>query len=277
MLLGPNQVAVVTGAASGIGRAVSSALAARGLMVLMLDVEQDSLDVAAADIRSTTGAVVDALQLDVTDGTRFEEVRDHVLDHWGRVDLLCSIAGVIGPRMPTWEQRPQDWRWVLDVNLGGVINALNAFLPTMVSAGRGHVLAVSSIAGLAPVTNGGNAPYAASKYAVLGLLETLQVELVANAIDIGVTVVCPGPVDTRIRDAERNRPSPLAVPDRPSAVLGAFDNTTPSLSPEHVAARVLDAIEQDRLLLVPSPGPTDHARARIERVLADLAWSDQQS
>ena len=199
------------------------------------------------------------------------------MDRWGRVDLLGSIAGVIGPRMPTWEQHPQDWRWVLDVNLHGVVNGLTAFLSTMVSAGRGHVLAVSSIAGLAPVTNGGNAPYAASKYAVLGLLETLQAELVANAIDIGVTVVCPGPVETRIREAERNRPSPLFVADRPPTVLGAFDNTTPSLSPEHVATQILAAVEQNRLLLVPSPGPTDHARARIERVLADLAWSDQQS
>jgi NAD(P)-dependent dehydrogenase (short-subunit alcohol dehydrogenase family) len=260
MRLEPGQVAVVTGAGSGIGRALADAFVARGLQVAALDVEPKALD----DLPETIHTAV----CNVTDADRFIEIRDEVLERYGRVDVLCNNAGVVGPRVPTWEQERPDWRWVLDVNLWGVVNGLAAFLPTLVAAGQGHVVNVASIAGLAPVRGGGNAPYAASKYAVVGLSETLAVELGERAPGVGVTVVCPGPGATRIREAERNRPAALqrAAP----AATPTFDNTAARISAADVAGKVLDAIERRQLFLLPNKETADEVRERTDRLFADL-------
>jgi NAD(P)-dependent dehydrogenase (short-subunit alcohol dehydrogenase family) len=139
----------------------------------------------------------------------------------------------------------------------------------MVAAGRGHIVNVSSISGLAPIPGGGNAPYAASKYAVVGLTETLALELADRGLDIGATVVCPGRVATRIREAERNRPAALQDPDydgRPAQ----FDGSTPAAAPEEVAAQVLGAIEAGRLFLLPGLDVAADVRARTARLAACL-------
>jgi NAD(P)-dependent dehydrogenase (short-subunit alcohol dehydrogenase family) len=268
MRLEPGQVAVVTGAASGIGRALADAFAARSLHVVAADVERAALEAAADEIRGT-GAEVLAVPVDVTDAAALLRLRDEVLDRFGRVDVLCNNAGVVGPRVPTWEHRLEDWTWVVDVNLWGVVHGLAAFLPVMVEAGRGHIVNTASIAGLVPVR--GNAPYAATKYAVVGLTETLQVELAEQAPGVHVTVLCPGPVATRIFEAERNRPAALRVPG-PAAtpVPPAFAHRWPSIPPSVVAEQVLDAIEADRLFVVSSPHTVPDIRQRIARLYADL-------
>ena len=268
MKLESGQAAVITGAASGIGRALAHAFGRRGLSVVALDVEAEPLDEVTREL-AADGVTVLSQRCDVTDPDRFLAVRDRVLDRFGRVDVLCNNAGVVGPRRPAWEQRLQDWQWMVDVNLYGVVNGLTAFLPGMVAAGRGHIVNVSSISGLAPIPGGGNAPYAASKYAVVGITETLALELADRGLDIGVTVVCPGRVATRIREAERNRPAALQDPDydgRPAQ----FDGSTPAAAPEEVAAQVLGAIEAGRLFLLPGLDVAADVQARTARLAACL-------
>jgi NAD(P)-dependent dehydrogenase (short-subunit alcohol dehydrogenase family) len=268
MKLESGQTAVVTGAGSGIGRALAHAFGRRGLNVVALDIEAGPLDTVAREL-AADGVTALPQRCDVTDPDRFLALRDRVLDRFGRVDVLCNNAGVVGPRRPAWEQRLQDWQWMVDVNLYGVVNGLAAFLPGMVAAGRGHIVNVSSISGLAPIPGGGNAPYAASKYAVVGLTETLALELADRGLDIGVTVVCPGRVATRIREAERNRPAALQDPDydgRPAQ----FDGSTPAAAPEEVAAQVLGAIEAGRLFLLPGLDVAADVRARTARLAACL-------
>lgn len=271
MRLEAGQVAVVTGAASGIGQALAHAFAARSLHVVAADVERQPLDSTADGIRASAAADVLAAPLDVTDAAAMLRLRDVVLDRFGRVDVLCNNAGVVGPSIPTWQQRPEDWRWVVDVNLWGVVHGLAAFLPVMIEAGHGHVVNTASIAGLTPVPGGGNAPYAATKYAVVGLSETLAVELAEHAPGIHVTIVCPGPVTTRIRDAERNRPAALRVPAATAPpVPPVFAHRWPPIEPAVVAEQVLHAIEIEQLFLLPSPGTADDVRERTTRLYADL-------
>jgi NAD(P)-dependent dehydrogenase (short-subunit alcohol dehydrogenase family) len=268
MKLEPGQTAVITGAASGIGRALAHAFGRRGLNVVALDIEAGPLEEAAREL-AAGGVTVLPQRCDVTDPDGFLAIRDRVLDRFGQVDVLCNNAGVVGPRRPAWEQRPQDWQWIVDVNLYGVVNGLAAFLPGIVAAGRGHVVNVSSISGLAPISGGGNAPYAASKYAVVGLSETLALELAQRDLDIGVTIVCPGRVATRIREAERNRPAALQNPDydgRPAQ----FGDSVRSADPGRVAAQVLDAIEAGRLFLLPGFDVAAGVRARTARLAACL-------
>jgi NAD(P)-dependent dehydrogenase (short-subunit alcohol dehydrogenase family) len=267
MNLDAGQVAVVTGAASGIGRALAHALAARGLSIVALDVEEPPLATVADELRAR-GAPVLARRCDVTDAAGFMDIRDEVRERFGRVDVLCNNAGVVGPRRPTWEQRPQDWQWIVDVNLYGVVNGLAAFLPGMVAAGRGHIVNVASISGLAPIPDGGNAPYAASKYAVVGLSETLALELAERAPGIGVTVVCPGRVSTRIREAERNRPAALRDRDHDGRPAQFAD--TNSTAPEEAARQILAAVEHGRLFVLPGYGTAEAVRSRNERLAADL-------
>jgi NADP-dependent 3-hydroxy acid dehydrogenase YdfG len=238
--------AVVTGAASGIGQALTTQLIARGVSVAAADIEgvPDPFDVADP-------VAVDAFAARV-----------------GPVDLLCNVAGVVGPRVPTWEQRPVDWQWLWQVNVLGVANMLRAFLPGMVARGTGHVVNVASIAGLAPIAGGGNSPYAASKYAVVGLSETLRVELDAAAPDIGVTVVCPGPVATRIRSAERNRP--VSLGGGQPFVEPTFTNAAASISADDAAAQIIAAVEEDRFYLLTNPANAIEVRAKVDRLLEEL-------
>jgi NADP-dependent 3-hydroxy acid dehydrogenase YdfG len=244
--LAAGMTAVVTGAASGIGQALASLLIARGLTVAVADIEavSDPFDVADP-------AAVDAFAARV-----------------GPVDLLCNVAGVVGPRVPTWEQRPVDWQWLWQVNVFGVANMLRAFLPSMVARGTGHVVNVASIAGLAPIAGGGNAPYAASKFAIVGLSETLRVELDAAAPDIGVTVVCPGPVATRIRSSERNRP--VSLGGGSTFVEPTFTNAAASIGADEAAAQIVAAVEEDRFYLLTNPANAVEVRAKVDRLLADL-------
>ncbi len=250
MRLEPGQVAVVTGAASGIGQALADAFAARGLEVAAADVESPDPD-ARVDVR------------------RHEQVdafAERTLRRFGRVDVLCNNAGVVGPWVPTWEQRLEDWRWILEVNLSGVVHGIRAFVPHLVAQGSGHVVNVASIAGLAPVPGGGNAPYAASKYAVVAISEVLREELATAAPAVGVTVVCPGPVATRIRESERNRP----VEHGQAVDSGSPPVYVDRLAPEAVAAQVLDAIEAGRPYVLPNPGSAAEIRSHLSRLSHDL-------
>jgi NAD(P)-dependent dehydrogenase (short-subunit alcohol dehydrogenase family) len=262
-------VAVVTGGASGIGRALAFALADRGLRIALTDVEAPTLIEVAGELRSSGADVVERA-MDVADPAAVASFASFVDEWFGPVDLVGNVAGVVGPRVPTWEQRAVDWQWQVQVNLFGVANVLRSFLPALVARNAGHVVNVASIAGLAPIAGGGNAPYAASKYGVVGLSETLRVELDEVAPAVGITIVCPGPVATRIHDAARNRPAALQGERAGPEPRPAFGNTATRISPTDAAAQILGAVEADRYYLLTNPENAPAVRARMARLLTDL-------
>ncbi|MFF5989458.1 SDR family NAD(P)-dependent oxidoreductase [Prauserella flavalba] len=268
MSLDGARVAVVTGAASGIGRALAAELVARGMAVGLADIERGPLADVAADLRGAGGRVLDVVT-DVADPAAVGSFADAVHEEFGTADLVCLNAGVVGPRVPVWEQRPEDWRWVLSVNLGGVVNGLSAFLPRLRRRGSGHLLVTASTAALYPVRGGGNTPYAASKHAVLGLCETVREELAAEGSPIGVTVLCPGPVATRIREAARNRPVGLRSPDA-DTTTPTFENAIATITAEDAARRALAAVGAGRFLALTNPGSELEAADRFAALGRDL-------
>ena len=271
MRLEAGQVAVVTGAASGIGRALVDALASRGLIIIAVDIEKAALDSTVAEV-SAGGGKIEGHAVDVRTPEGLRAVADHVISMFGRVDLLCNNAGVVTSRLPVWEQSFDDLRWTTEVNLYGVANGIRAFVPQMVSAGRGHVVNTASIAGLAPIPGGGNAYYSASKHAIVGLSETLMIELAHLAPAVGVTILCPGPVPSGIHDAARNRPGDLDCRSRgtgPSSEPG-FDLNLVSVPAATVAESVIDAIETRRPYLLTAPDVGVLARERVARLLKSM-------
>jgi NAD(P)-dependent dehydrogenase (short-subunit alcohol dehydrogenase family) len=270
MRLEAGQVAVVTGAASGIGRGLAEGLLRRGLAVVAADIEADALD-RAVDEMATTGRVIGQVT-DVGDPEALQRLATRTLDELGRVDVVCNNAGVVTPRLPVWEQSPEDWRWTLEVNLIGVVNGIRAFVPHLIRQGSGHVVNTASFAGLAPIPGGGNGAYTASKHAVVGLSETLVEELATVGVDVGVTVLCPGPVPSRIHSAERNRPAGLVAmaSDAGSLPPPDFRLTLEPVDATTVADQLCAAIEAGRRYVLPGPGTPEMARRRIDGVLVDL-------
>lgn len=271
MILESGQVAVVTGGASGIGRGMVDAFAARGLTVVIADVERESLDAAAAEV-AATGARVLAAAVDVRDPDSLEELAQKVMGEHGRVDVLCNNAGVVTAPTPAWKQSYADWLWTTQVNLFGVANGVRAFVPHLVEAGRGHVVNTASLAGLSTIPGGGNAAYSATKHGVVGLSETLRLELELVAPEVGVSVLCPGPVPTRIHDAERNRPidahrEEAVGEELPKADFGLRLERVPA---ERVAELVLDAIETRREYVLTSPDLLPMVRGRVQHLLDEV-------
>jgi NAD(P)-dependent dehydrogenase (short-subunit alcohol dehydrogenase family) len=270
VILAPGTVAVVTGAASGMGRAMADAFAALELKVAMVDVERGALDVAVREVGSTGATVLGAVA-DVRDTAQVADAAARTREAFGPADVVCVNAGVITARLPVWRQPATDWAWTVEVNVLGAANTVRAFVPDMVERGRGHVVFTASIAGLAPLPGGGNGAYSASKHAIVGLAETLRIELDEHAPDVGVTLWCPGPVPTRIQDAARNRPA-----DKPDANLGSpaqiprFAHGMATVGAADIARAVITGIEENRLYLLPGAGIAAHARRRIARLLADL-------
>ena len=269
MKLENGQVAVVTGAASGIGLALAEALGVRGLSVVMADVEADALEAARASLEAR-GLVVQAHVCDVADPAAVDELARIVLARSGTVDILVNNAGVGGRLGPLWDSQPGDWAWTFGVNVFGVVNGIRSFLPHMLRQARGHVVNVSSLAGLtAPPFLG---PYVASKHAVVGLSESLAAELAAAGSSLRVSVVCPGHVRSRIIESERNRPPALDAtsrtsPDVLARIHAAFAQAMGEpMAPADLAARVLAGIENDAFLILTHPQHNEQVRARVASV-----------
>jgi NAD(P)-dependent dehydrogenase (short-subunit alcohol dehydrogenase family) len=269
MKLANQQVAVVTGAASGIGLALSEALCKRGLSVMLADVEQDALE-AARQLLSQAGHTVGAHCTDVADYSSMQGLAIAAADRFGHVDLLINNAGVGGTLGPIWSSDPKDWSWTFGVNLFGVVHALQAFLPAMVARGPGHVVNVASLAGLtaAPFL----APYFASKHAVVALSESLAGELTAAGSPIKVSVVCPGVVQTRIMESGRNRPVQLQAESKtPPLILerirSAFAERMGAPMPANeLADKVIAGIERDDFLILTHPQSSGDVLARLARI-----------
>jgi|SRR5579871_1182687 len=263
MQLERGDVAVVTGAASGIGFGIASALADRGLRVVLADVEAAALAEATAQLVGSLG-----VPTDVSDRGQVQSLHDQAMDRFGRVDVVVNNAGVgIAPRL-VWEMHELDWQWVLGVNLWGVIHGVSVFVPGLVERGRGHVVNTASIMGLGNWPMSG--PYTVSKHGVVALSETLRAELASRAPGVGVTVLCPSYVPTRIGDAARNRPAaltPSGQPPRPPREMRGHE----PVPPRTVGDQVVAAIESGRFYLTTHPGQEPVVRSRMEAILADLA------
>ncbi len=241
------KVAVVTGAASGIGRALAQRFAAEHMRVVLADVESGPLE-STANALADTGAEVLAVPTDVTDSEAVESLAAAARDRFGTYHVVCNNAGVIGHFGCTWETPLADWRWVLDTNVFGVIHGIRAFLPRLLAQGEGHVVNTSSSAGWrAPPAMG---PYAASKHAVLAISQALRAELEALGSPVGVTALCPGMVRSQIMASERNWPErlgsepPLPTDQLSLGVRQVLTNGTTAgdVDPPAVADAVVQAI-----------------------------------
>ena len=196
------RVAVVTGAGSGIGLSLARRFADAGMRVTLADLDEAALDEAVTDLREAGGKVT-GLVTDVSDAASVQRLADETVSAYGAVHVLCNNAGV-GGGGPLTEVSLERWRWILDVNLWGVIHGVRAFLPLMMAQGEGHIVNTASSAGLTGTAFMG--PYCTSKFAVVGLSESLWHELAQLGSGVGVSVLCPGFVRTRIADSERSRP-----------------------------------------------------------------------
>ena len=207
--IAPGRVAVVTGAASGIGLGLAERFAAEGMHVVMADVEEPALAKAAAALtdiaKAKGGASVLPVVTDVADRAAVDALRDAALSAFGAVHVVCNNAGVGGPHGPLWECPPGEWDWVLGVNLDGVMNGVRAFMPVLLEQDAGHLVNTSSIFGVFAGTLG---PYGVSKHAVTALTETLHFNLRSLGVThVGVSVLCPGAVRTNFGTSARNRPA----------------------------------------------------------------------
>jgi NAD(P)-dependent dehydrogenase (short-subunit alcohol dehydrogenase family) len=272
-LIGSGRVAVVTGAASGIGRALAEAFAAAGSSVILADLDGAEADVVAKGIREK-GGEASAIAVDVSDATSVDELAAATLARYGRVDVLCNNAGVSTFNL-IQDQTLDDWRWVFGVNLWGVVNGIQSFLPIMRRQGTpAHIVNTSSIAGLlSGVAFIG--PYAATKVAVVSISETLAQEMAIAQLPIGVSVLCPSSVNTNVMESERGRPSALGAEERTelaeSVRLSIRESFTgpDGLAPEQVATRVLDAVNSGRFWIITHPGERPMIETRFAGILAD--------
>jgi NAD(P)-dependent dehydrogenase (short-subunit alcohol dehydrogenase family) len=265
------KVAVVTGAASGIGRGLAQRFAREGMKVVLADVEPEPLADAAREI-GASGAETLAVRTDVSKGADVEHLAKATIDAFGAVHVVCNNAGVALPGL-SWTYTVADWEWVLGVNLWGVIHGVRVFTPLLLShGGEGHIVNTASMAGL--MSGPGMASYNISKHGVVTLSETLHHELSMFGSAVRVSVLCPGFVSTRIADARRNRPPELAdtAPPLPgSEVMEQFGRQliASGTPPAAIADIVLEAIRAERFYILPHPEFKAGVRQRMDDILAE--------
>lgn len=270
-----NKVAVVTGAASGIGLGLAERCAAERMKVVIADVEEGALQETQRAL-AASGADVLAMVTDVSREEDIVALRDRTLEHFGGVHLLFNNAGV-GAGGRIWECSVKDWEWTLGVNLWGAIYAINAFVPHMLEQDTAcHIVNTASIEGL--WARPGHAPYQVSKHGVVNLSEVLWQDLRFADAKIGVTVLCPGAVDTQIVDSWRNRPAHLKNDDGPrqppteaqlQRVQALRDSFRKGMSRSDCAELVFDAIRHDQLYLMTHPQLKPYAAERFDNILSE--------
>ena len=265
-----DRVAVVTGAASGIGLALAERFAAESMKVVMADIEAAPLAAAVEGLRRQ-GAAVLATRVDVSSPDDVERLARETYEAFGAAHVLCNNAGVavIGA---VHEHTLADWQWVVNVNLWGVIHGVRAFLPRMLAGGdEGHIVNTASMAGLttAPFMS----VYDVTKHGVVALSEAMYKEAQVTGSPIGVSVVCPGLIDTNIMRSSRNRPEALAEQGKAGPMAQAFgqglsDRLAGGYPPSEVAEQVVAGIREGRFYIVPAqPEVKDGIAIRAQDLL----------
>jgi NAD(P)-dependent dehydrogenase (short-subunit alcohol dehydrogenase family) len=263
-----DKVAVITGAASGIGHALAARCAREGMRVVLADIEGPALAKAEAELREA-GAGVLAVRTDVSQAADIEALARVTLDAYGAVHLLCNNAGV-SAGSTAWETTINDWQWVVSVNLWGVLHGIRVFLPIMLEQdAESYIVNTASIAGL--ISYSPDAPYHVTKHAIVALSEKLYYDLAWRGAKVHVSVLCPGMVDTQIMDAARNRPpelrnDPAAMAWTPEVVaaLERYRQAIESgMPPEVVADHVFQAIVDRRFYILTHPEYAPMIEARM--------------
>ena len=277
------KVAVVTGAASGIGRALAGKSAQERMKVVLADVEESALKQAEEELQAS-GAQLLAVCTDVSQAEEVEALAKITFETYGAVHLLFNNAGV-GAGTTVWESSLADWKWVLGVNLWGVIHGIHFFVPRMLAQdSEGHIVNTASSAGL--IASSGLGMYKVSKHGVVTLSETLALELAARGAKLKASVLCPEWVNTRIIDAERNRPQALqnapqeqqmspetaAMAEMVIQVMRQLAQA--GLSPSQVAEMVFDAIRQEKFYILTHPTTKYGVQLRMEDILQERMPTD---
>ncbi len=265
-----NKVAVITGGAEGIGRAIALRAAKEGMKLVLADINADSLAITVAELEGQ-GAEVIGVPTDVSIYDDVEALANAAFTRFHRVHLLVNNAGVALCK-PAWELTSEDWDWVLGVNLHGVIHGLQAFVPRMISDGEeGHIINTASAAGL--LATPGFAAYSVSKHGVVALSEVLYHDLALRESRLKVSVLCPAWVKTRIAESERNREdderSDLSTFDPVSMKIAAavLQATASGIEPGFVADAVFEAIVSERFYILTHPDTKSGVRVRMEDIL----------
>ncbi len=279
-------VAVVTGAASGIGRAIAASLVDAGMRVVLADVGEDRLHETCDALRAT-GADVIGVPTDVTDPEALERLADRAFDLGDGVGVLCNNAGVAGPAgSPMWELALDEWHRVVDVNFWGVVHGIRAFVPRMIARRAPcHVVNVASMVGFIPRID--VPAYVVSKHAVIGVTETLREQALAGYPSLGVSLLCPGRVATDIVQRERGRLAAIGrADDAYERPVQASHRPEPplrrrSLAPAAVGAATVEAIRNDTFYVLPNPGSRDevsaYCAALVENASEEVALDDLEA
>ena len=263
------KTAVVTGAASGIGRALSKKFAEEKMQVVLADIEEEALESTVKELRQYQHRVI-GVQTDVLIEESLEELFYRATKEYGNVHILCNNAGIganSGHRA-IWEIEKQDWDWVMGVNYHGVLSGMQKFLPHMIEHGeQGHIVTTVSLAGLLP----GAGTYGVSKHAVLALTEALNRDLQERDVNIGASVLCPGFVDTNIDKSERNRPSSFGEAKETVNEAGAEFMSAmlrQGKKPDEIADTVFQAIKDNVFYILSHPAWDDTLRAHFNNILS---------
>ena len=264
------RTAVVTGAASGIGLALTERFVAAGMSVVLADIEEETLAREAARLESEGASALGVLT-DVRDPDAVEALRDQALSVFGAVHVICNNAGV-APGGPMAATTPADWRWAVDVNILGVAHGVTAFVPHFLEQGAGHVVNTASEAGL--VTNPALGLYCATKHAVVGLSEALWREV--HPQGVGVSVLCPNLVDTKIFESERNRTDGAAMSPESAATMAPLREIIGlmGIPAATVADRVHDAVVHDEFWVLTHDLTLPAAERRFDDLRAGRHPSD---
>jgi len=266
-----DKVAVITGAASGLGLSMAHRFAAEGMKLVLADVEEEALRKVETEFRKA-GVPVLGIKTDVARSHDIERLAEKTLATFGAVHVLCNNAGV-APGGVVWENTQADWEWVMGVNVWGVIHGVRTFLPIMLRQDTEcHVVNTASVAGMLSVP--GMGIYCVSKHAVVTLTECLYHDLQQRGAKVGVSVLCPAFVPTGIIDSERNRPAALRNTPRPKTAeeLERDESSRHAvqsgrITPDQVAGMVFDAITNDRFYILTHPKIKRAIQSRMEDIL----------
>ena len=257
------KTAVVTGAGSGLGRAMALAFAREGMKLALADVDEKGLQEVASQVEGF------AMKVDVSKEAEVRAFAERVEDPF----LVCNNAGV-SPLGAVWESTPADWQWILGVNLWGVIHGVRAFAPRLIARNAGHIVNTASVAGL--ISPPGSGAYNVTKHAVVALSETLYQDFRERNLKVGVSVLCPAYVPTGIIDSERSRPKHLPASEKSAETLKKETMmrkavTSGRLSADDVARAVVAAVKEDRFYILTHARIKGAIRARMEDILEERA------